>query len=243
MRTEQLGKSLIGNVMEQLKALDDAKLLKDFSMSRFLQAVLKFITECNLSLLPSQGAANAYSCPTPPLPCTDKLEEHYSFYTYIFEKFLSESEKFKSLEEAKGTLMDHADAHRILKGLIANSDKADDKCKEVIMANVRQMLDKIKSHFAVLVQTKAVYVILSIVEHTQYKNEVSSASISPAQAAAAPCPWLAPASDSAIGEGGKMGRWRRWESGKMGKWRRWESGESGKVGRWRRRRKDEALRH
>lgn len=95
-------------------------------MSRFLQAVMKFITEY-------------------------KLEEHYEFHTYIFEKFLSEQQKFNSLDMAKTSLLDHPDAHRILKGLIVSVDGADQKFKDSIGKSIKKLYDSIKDHLDVLV--------------------------------------------------------------------------------------------
>jgi len=88
----------------------------------------------------------------------------------------NKSDKAKDLEH--NVLISHPSGHRLVKSLISGYQKYAGEAKEFYDELIEKIFEFAIKELAILLQTKAIFVIIALIENTDYKDQVNYSRLS-----------------------------------------------------------------
>ncbi len=81
---------------------------------------------------------------------------------------------FSNFSELNDSLIVHIDANKILKNIIRIYEELDPKAKDLISEKLDSIVNEIISNILFIVSTKGIYIVISLIENTNYKDMVKN---------------------------------------------------------------------
>lgn len=105
--------------------------------------------------------------------CLGNREDHFPLIDTTIDTIIenyNNSDKSKDLEH--NVLISHPVGHRLVKSLIAGYSKYEGEAKQYYSDILEKIVEFAIKELPILLQTKAIFVVIALVENTDYKDQV-----------------------------------------------------------------------
>ena len=104
---------------------------------------------------------------------SDNLESYFELIkttiTTIIDNY-NKSDKSKDLQHK--VLISHPNGHRLVKNLITDYKDFDGEAKDFYGEIIEEIYELVIKELAILLQTRAIFVVIALIENTDYKDQV-----------------------------------------------------------------------
>lgn len=105
---------------------------------------------------------------------TGNYEQNFPFVETIINEVISDYDTCSKAGKENEALITHPVAHRLVKSFVIDYSTCPEDAKAFYQQNLQSLFDLIVKESAVLINTKAIFIIIAFIEFTDFKDEVIS---------------------------------------------------------------------
>jgi len=102
-------------------------------------------------------------------------DTHHDFVTSVITKIITDFKEHAKKKSSEGeALISHSTTHRLIKSFVIDFANSSGKAKDFYQLKIDELYELIFRELAVLINTKAIFIIIAFIEFTDYKDQIIS---------------------------------------------------------------------